>query len=61
MANLAPKRVLTAQERKDGTWYVNVDDLDAHTEHIGDFVSETDAQDWIIQNSAAYFSKRDGH
>ncbi|MGC1327660.1 MAG: hypothetical protein WA850_18250 [Xanthobacteraceae bacterium] len=55
MANLDPELLLVPQERKDGTWFVKAERPNRATQHIGDFKTEAEAQDWIIMQSGAYF------
>jgi hypothetical protein len=55
MANLNPELLLVPQERKDGTWFVKAERPNRATQHIGDFKTEAEAQDWIITQSGAYF------
>jgi hypothetical protein len=58
METTDPAWTLISQERKDGTWYVKAEKPETPTQHIGDFQSEAEAQDWIIQKSGSYFGKR---
>jgi hypothetical protein len=54
MAPIDPKRKLIPVEHKDGSWGVRAEHSDSITEDIGDFQSESDAQDWIIYKSTAF-------
>jgi hypothetical protein len=58
MPPLDQNRTFIPVERKDGSWSVKAEHPDAVTQDIGDFKSEAEAQDWIIQESASYFRKR---
>jgi hypothetical protein len=60
MADFDPDRTLRPKERKDGTWCVEAAKPGSVTEQIGDFGSESAAQDWIIHESTAYFRQRAG-
>jgi hypothetical protein len=56
MADL--KFYLRPVERKDGTWCVEITKIGIIPESIGDFQSEADANDWITEESLAFFQKR---
>ena len=59
MAEKRSKPQLTAREYKDGRgWYLEAKDDSGVAENIGDFASLSEAQDWIIQKSDAYFKAR---
>jgi hypothetical protein len=59
MAEKRSKPQLTAREYKDGRgWYLEAKDASSVAENIGDFASLSEAQDWIIQKSDAYFKAR---
>ena len=49
MENLDPTRTMIPLQREDGTWFVKAEKPDTPTQRIGDFQSEAEAQDWIIQ------------
>jgi hypothetical protein len=50
---------LTPREYKDGRgWYIEAIVDGGAAENIGDFGSASEAQDWIIQKSTAYFRAR---
>jgi hypothetical protein len=47
---------LTSREYKDGRgWYVQATSDDSITENVGDFASDSEAKDWIVRKSTAYF------
>jgi hypothetical protein len=59
MAEKRSKPQLTAREYKDGRgWYLEAKDDSSVSENIGDFASLSEAQDWVIQKSSAYFKAR---
>jgi hypothetical protein len=59
MAVKHSKPQLTPREYKDGRgWYLEAQSDGGATENIGDFASLSEAQDWIIQKSDAYFKAR---
>jgi hypothetical protein len=59
MTEKRSKPQLTAREYKDGSgWYLEAQGDGNATENIGDFASLSEAQDWIIQKSNAYFKAR---
>ena len=50
---------LTSREYKDGRgWYVQATDDGGLTENVGDFASDSEAQDWISRKSIAYSKAR---
>jgi hypothetical protein len=50
---------LTAREYKDGRgWYVELIGDGGFAENVGDFASASEAEDWIIRKSTAYFKAR---
>jgi hypothetical protein len=50
---------LTAREYKDGRgWYVESTGDASLAENVGDFASASEAEDWIIRKSTAYFKAR---
>jgi hypothetical protein len=50
---------LTSREYKDGRgWYVQATRDDGITENVGDFASDSEAKDWIVRKSTAYFKAR---
>ncbi len=54
-----PPPQLTPREYKDGRgWYVEAIVEGGITENVGDFASDSEAHDWIIQKSSAYFKAR---
>jgi hypothetical protein len=55
MAKSSPKLTLTPRGRRDGTWYVEVIRPGIVTEHIGDFKSKAEAEDWISRNASDKF------
>jgi hypothetical protein len=44
-------------QRKDGSWYAEAIWPYAPASHIGSFKTESEIQDWIINNSGEYFRK----
>jgi hypothetical protein len=56
MAQTDSKPHLTAREYKDGSgWYVEAT-VDGETaKNVGDFASDSEAKDWIVRKSTAYF------
>jgi hypothetical protein len=55
----APSAQLISREYKDGRgWYVEATPDGGVPENVGDFASDSEAQDWIIRKSAAYFKTR---
>jgi hypothetical protein len=52
-------RTLQPKERKDGKWAVEVRRPDVAPMDIGDFQSESEAIDWIVHESDAYFRDRE--
>jgi hypothetical protein len=54
-----PQPQLTPREYKDGRgWYIEAIGGGGVAENVGDFATESEAQDWIIQKSTAYFKAR---
>jgi hypothetical protein len=50
---------LTPREYKDGRgWYVQATSDDGIIENVGDFSSDSEAKDWIVRKSIAYFKAR---
>jgi hypothetical protein len=50
---------LTSREYKDGRgWYVQATSDDGITENLGDFASDSEAKDWIVRKSIAFFKAR---
>jgi hypothetical protein len=50
---------LTPREYKDGRgWYVEATSDFGITENVGDFASDSEAKDWIVRKSTAYFKTR---
>jgi hypothetical protein len=50
---------LISREYKDGRgWYVQATGGDGITENVGDFSSDSEAKDWIVRKSIAYFKAR---
>jgi len=50
---------LASREYKDGRgWYVQATGDDGITENVGDFASDSEAKDWIVRKSIAYFKAR---
>jgi hypothetical protein len=50
---------LTSREYKDGRgWYVQATGNGGLAENVGDFASDSEAQDWIARKSIAYFKAR---
>jgi hypothetical protein len=50
---------LTSREYKDGRgWCVQATSDDGITENVGDFASDSEAKDWIVRKSIAYFKAR---
>ena len=50
---------LTAREYKDGRgWYVESTGDGGSAENVGDFASASEAEDWIVRKSTAYFKAR---
>jgi hypothetical protein len=50
---------LTSREYKDCRgWYVQATSDDGITENLGDFASDSEAKDWIIRKSIAFFKAR---
>lgn len=50
-----PSRItLTAHDREDGTWFVEIMRPGIVCEHVGDFRSEASAQAWISENRDLY-------
>jgi hypothetical protein len=48
-----------AHEYKDGRgWYVEATGDGGTAENVGDFASASEAQDWIVRKSTAYFKAR---
>jgi hypothetical protein len=48
-----------AREYRDGRgWYVEATDDSGVAENVGDFASASEAQDWIVRKSTAYFKAR---
>ena len=59
MAQKHPAPQLTSLEYKDGRgWYVEATSNGGMTENVGDFASDSEAEDWIVRKSAAYFKAR---
>jgi hypothetical protein len=59
MAQKHPAPQLTSREYKDGRgWYVEAIDDSGAAENVGDFGSASEAEDWIIRKSTAYFKGR---
>jgi hypothetical protein len=53
------KPQLIAREYKDGRgWYIEAIGDGGVAENVGDFASDSEAQDWIIRKSSAYFKAR---
>jgi hypothetical protein len=53
-----PNSKLTLQQYKDGSgWYVEAEWLDGFTQHVDDFGSDSEAQDWVAHESAAWLQK----
>jgi hypothetical protein len=49
----------TPREYKDGRgWYVEATGDGGITENVGDFPSASEAQEWIVRKSPAYFKVR---
>ena len=49
----------TPREYKDGRgWYFEATGDGGVTENVGDFGSDSEAKDWIVQKSIAYFKAR---
>jgi hypothetical protein len=50
---------LTPREYKDGRgWYVEATSDGGIAENVGDFASASEAKDWIVRKSMAYFKSR---
>jgi hypothetical protein len=50
---------LTPREYKDGRgWYVEAISDGGTAENVGDFASDSEAKDWIVRKSTAYFKAR---
>jgi hypothetical protein len=50
---------LTPLEYKDGRgWYVQATGDNGIIENVGDFSSDSEAKDWIVRKSIAYFKAR---
>jgi hypothetical protein len=50
---------LTPREYKDGRgWYVEATGDGGVAENVGDFASDSEAKDWIVRKSIAYFKAR---
>jgi hypothetical protein len=50
---------LTTREYKDGRgWYVEATSDGGIAENVGDFASDSEAKDWILRKSIAYFKAR---
>ena len=50
---------LTPREYKDGRgWYVEATGDGGITENVGDFAVASEANDWIVRKSIAYFKAR---
>ena len=48
-----------SHEYKDGRgWYVEASGDGGIAENVGDFASASEAQDWIVRKSTAYFKAR---
>jgi hypothetical protein len=59
MAQKHPTPQLTPREYKDGRgWYVEAISNGTSTENVGDFASNSEATDWIVRRSTAYFKAR---
>ena len=61
MAKKYPKPSLKPRELKKAEaseWYVEAEWPDRPTEQVGQFGSESEAQDWIVHQSAEWFRKR---
>jgi hypothetical protein len=59
MAQKLPTPQLTSREYKDGRgWYVEATNDDGAAENVGDFASASEAEDWIVRESTAYFKGR---
>jgi hypothetical protein len=55
-----PKPKLTPRQYKDGSgWYIEAVGEDGIPEHIGGFISDSDAHDWISLKSTACFKARE--
>ena len=58
MANLSSKPTFKPKPFKDGSgWYVEAEWSDGVTDHVDDFGSDSDAQDWIIHKSTGWLQK----
>ena len=50
---------LTPREYKDGRgWYVEAISDGGIADNVGDFASDSEAKDWIVRKSIAYFKAR---
>jgi hypothetical protein len=59
MENFNQELTLRPKEREDGSWYVEATWKNAPPQIIGNFKSESEAQDWIIYKSGAHFDSQD--
>ena len=52
-------RWVDPREYKDGRgWYVELTSDGGIAENVGDFSSDSEAKDWIVRKSIAYFKAR---
>jgi hypothetical protein len=59
MADFSIKPTFKAKPFKDGSgWYVKAEWPDGITQHVDDFGSDSEAQEWVIHKSAGWLQKR---
>jgi hypothetical protein len=59
MAQNDSKPRLIAREYKDGRgWYVEATVDGGAAENVGDFASDSEANDWIVRKATAYYKTR---
>jgi len=59
MTDFFSKPTMTSQTLKDGSaWYVRLTWPDGHAEHVGDFHSESECDDWISYKSEAWLKAK---